>query len=255
MIRNVITALQFLTIFTVKKDHEVDEKGLARSMTYFPLVGFLIGLLLVWADRVLLRLFPDTISNVVLLLLAALITRGLHIDGLADSVDGIMGGKDAASRLAIMKDSRIGTAGVLAVLFVQLIKYACLNNLFYDYKTAALLTAPAFGRWSQMLMMFKAGYVREQGLGSAFVGHVRWGGLAIATVVTVGLSGFVIFQYDLRTAVLAVGTPLMVALFTVLWRWFVVRRTGGVTGDTVGAVSEMNEALTLLLFVFLLTER
>jgi adenosylcobinamide-GDP ribazoletransferase len=154
-----------------------------------------------------------------------------------------------------MKDSRIGTAGALAILFVQLIKYVCLNNLFFDYKTAALLTAPAFSRWSQMLMMFKASYSRERGLGSAFVGHVRWGGLVLASIVTVGLSGFVIFQYDLRTAVLAAGTPVAVGVFTLLWRWYVVRRTGGVTGDTIGAASEMNEALTLLLFVFLLTER
>lgn len=255
MLKNFITALQFLTVFTVKKDHEVEEADLARSMAYFPLVGFLIGLQLVWVDRLLLRMLPDTISNIFLLLLMALITRALHIDGLADSFDGITGGRDEASRLAIMKDSRIGTAGVLAVLFVQLIKYVCLNNLFFDYKAAALLTAPALGRWSMMLMMFKADYGREAGLGRAFVGHVRWGGLVTATVLTIGLSAFVIFQYDLRTAVLAAGTPIVVAGFTLLWRRYVVRKTGGVTGDTIGAVNEMTEALTLLLFVFLLTER
>lgn len=255
MLRNFITALQFLTIFRVRKDHEVDESDLARSMTYFPFVGFVIGIILVYADKALLWLFPDTIANIFLLLLGALITRALHIDGLADSVDGITGGSDAESRLAIMKDSRIGTAGVLAVLFVLLIRYACLNTLFYDFKTAALLTAPAFSRWSQMLMMFEAEYGREEGLGSAFVGHVRYGGLVAASIITVGLSGFVIYQYDMRTAVLAICIPIAVALFTVLWRWYVVRKTGGVTGDSIGAVSEMNEALTLLLFVFLLTER
>ncbi len=255
MIRNFITALQFLTIFTVKKDHEVDENDLARSMAYFPFVGFLIGVILVYTDKLMRWVLPDTISNVFLLLLATVVTRALHVDGLADSIDGITGGKDAASRLAIMKDSRIGTAGVLAVLFVLLVRYACLNTLFYDYKTAALLTAPAFSRWSQMLMMFNATYGRERGLGGAFVGHVRYGGLAAASIVTVAISGFVIFQYDVRTAVLAVSVPVAVGLFTMLWRWFVVRKTGGVTGDTIGAASEMNEALTLLLFVFFLSER
>jgi adenosylcobinamide-GDP ribazoletransferase len=255
MIRNFITALQFLTIITVNKKHEVGESELARSMVYFPFVGFLIGLILVWADRTLLWLFPDTISNIFLLILSAVMTRALHIDGLADSIDGIMGGRDPGSRLAIMRDSRIGTAGVLSIVFVLMIKYVCLNNLFVDYKAAALLTAPAFSRWSQMLMMFNAGYVREQGMGKAFVGHVRSSGLVAASVITVGLSGFVIYQYDLRTAILAVGIPLAVGLVTFLWRWFVVRKIGGVTGDSVGAVSEMNEALTLLLFVFLLAGR
>jgi len=255
MLHGFITALQFLTIFRVRKEHEVDENDLARSMVYFPFVGFIIGLLLVYADKALLWIFPDTVSNLFLLLLSVVITRALHIDGLADSIDGIMGGRDQESRLAIMRDSRIGTAGVLAIVFVLLIKYACLNTLFHDYKTAALLTAPAFSRWSQMLMMFQAGYGREDGMGKAFVGHVRLGGLIAASVITVGLSGFVIYQYDTRTAVLAVGIPLAVGLVTFCWRWFVVRKVGGVTGDSVGAISEMNEALTFLLFVFLLSER
>jgi adenosylcobinamide-GDP ribazoletransferase len=224
-------------------------------MVYFPFVGFLIGSILVWADWAFLHFVPDTISNIFLLILSAVMTRALHIDGLADSIDGIIGGRDPESRLAIMRDSRIGTAGVLSIVFVLMIKYVCLNNLFVDYKAAALLTAPAFSRWSQMLMMFNAGYVREQGMGKAFVGHVRSSGLVAASVITVGLSGFVIYQYDLRTAILAIGIPLAVGLVTFLWRWFVVRKIGGVTGDSVGAVSEMNEALTLLLFVFLLTGR
>jgi adenosylcobinamide-GDP ribazoletransferase len=255
MLHKFITALQFLTVFTVKKDHEVDENDLARSMVYFPFVGFVIGIVLVYADKVLLRLFPDTISNIFLILLSVLITRALHIDGLADSIDGIMGGKDWESRLAIMRDSRIGTAGVVSIFFVLLIKYICLNNLFDEYKAAALLTAPAFSRWAQMLMMFEANYGRENGMGKAFVGHVRLGGLITASVITVGLSGFVIYQYNTRTAVLAVGIPLAVGLATFFWRLFVVRKVGGITGDSVGAISEMNEALTLLLFVSLLGER
>jgi adenosylcobinamide-GDP ribazoletransferase len=254
MLRNFITALQFLTVFTVKKDHEVRENDLARSMTFFPFVGLFIGLVLVWADRALLWVFPDAIGNIFLLLLSMVITRALHIDGLADSLDGIMGGKDPESRLAIMRDSRIGTAGVLGIVFILLIKYVCLNNLFDDYKAAALLTAPAFGRWSQMLMMFQADYGREDGLGKAFVGHVRLGGLIAASAGSLGISAYVIV-HDNRTAVLAVAIPLLIALFTVLWRWYVVRRVGGVTGDAVGAASEMNEALTLLLFVALLSAK
>ncbi len=255
MIHGFITALQFLTVFTIRKEHDVDENDLARSMVYFPFVGFVIGIILVYANKLFLGFFPDTIANIFLLILSVVITRALHIDGLADSLDGIMGGKDPESRLAIMRDSRIGTAGVLGIFFVLLIKYACLNTLFYDYKTAALLTAPAFSRWSQMLMMFEADYGREDGMGRAFVGHVRLGGLLTASIVTVVLSGFVIYQYDLRTAILAFAIPLAVGLVTFVWRCYIVRKVGGVTGDSVGAVSEMTEALTLLLFVFLLGER
>jgi adenosylcobinamide-GDP ribazoletransferase len=254
MLHNFITALQFLTIFRFKKDHEVDENDLARSMTYFPFVGLLIGFILVWADRAFLWFFPDALSNIFLIALSVLITRALHIDGLADTIDGFMGGKDRESRLSIMRDSRIGTAGVLGIFFVLLIKYVSLNNLFDEHKAAALLTAPAFSRWSQMLMMYEAPYGREDGMGKAFVGHVRLGGLIAASVISLGISAFVIV-HDARTALLAAGIPCLVALYTVLWRWYVVRKVGGVTGDSVGAVSEMTETLTLLLFVFLLSVR
>jgi adenosylcobinamide-GDP ribazoletransferase len=254
MFRNFITALQFLTIVTVKRDHEPDESDLARSMVYFPFVGFLIGLTLVYADKVLLWLLPETLSNVFLIALSLVLTRALHADGLADSVDGLMGGRDRESRLAIMRDSRIGTAGALSLFIVLLVKYVCLNNLFADYKTAALLTAPAFGRWSQMLMMFHAEYGREEGMGRSFVGHVRVGGLVFASVISLGISAFVIAD-DNRTALLAAGIPIAVAVLTLCWRWFVIRRIGGVTGDVVGAANELNEALTLLLFVFFLAER
>lgn len=254
MVKNFITALQFLTIFTLRRNQAVEENDLAKSMVYFPIVGFLIGFILVKADQALMWLLPDTISNIFLLILSVIITRALHIDGLADTVDGITGGRDPRSRLAIMRDSRIGTAGVLAVVFLLLVKYASLNSLFNDTKTAALLTAPVFGRWSQMLMTFKAEYGREQGMGKAFVGHLRAGGLAAASIAALGLSAWVITG-DARTAYLAVGIPAVVLVCTLLWRWFTVRKLGGVTGDAIGAVSEMNEAMTMLLFVIVLAGR
>lgn len=252
MFRDFVTALQFLTVIRVRRRHAASENELARSMVYFPFVGFAIGFLLVKADQALLWLLPDTISNVIIVLLWTAVSGGLHIDGLADTADGLMGGRDPEQRLAIMRDSRIGTAGVLAILFALLLKYAVLNSLFDDAKTAALLTAPAFARWSQMLMMFEASYGREEGLGKAFIGHVRFGGLLAASVVSIGLSAFVIYENDTRTALLAAGVPVAVAVLTLLWRWFAGRKIGGVTGDTVGAANELNEVLTLLLFVFLL---
>ena len=255
MLRNFKTAVQFLTILPVGRSHETNEADLAKSMVYFPVVGFLIGIILVYADKLLLWFLPDTIENVVLLFIMVMLTRALHIDGLADTLDGMMGGRDAESRLRIMKDSRIGTAGVLGIVLVLLMKYAGLNNLFYEAKTSVLLTAPVFGRWSQMLMMFKADYGRERGIGKAFVGHLRLGGLAAASVLAIGLSAFVIYSYEMRTAILAVGIPCAVGLFTLLWRWWIVKRLGGVTGDAIGAASELSELLTLLLFVFLMNGR
>ena len=108
-------------------------------------------------------------------------------------------------------------------------KYVSLNSLFNDHKAAALLTAPVFGRWSQMLMMFKANYGRAEGMGKAFVGHLRSGGLAAASIVCLGLSAWVIID-DARTVFLALGIPCAIALFTLLWRWYIVRKLGELPG-------------------------
>ncbi len=249
MIKNFINALQFLTIFTVSKK-EPEENSLAKAVIYFPVIGFLIGFLLVNADRLLmLAALPQNIVNVLLVALSVLVTRALHIDGLADTLDGLMGGRDQSSRLAIMKDSRLGTAGALGIFFVLLVKYVSLNNLFESEKVAALLTAPVLSRWSQTLMVYKGVYGREQGMGKVFVGHLRSSGLAASTAVAFALSAFVVLRLDVRSSVLIFFLLSGVLLLTVLGKWFLNRKLGGVTGDSIGAVSEMNEVLVFLLCV------
>jgi adenosylcobinamide-GDP ribazoletransferase len=244
MIKNFINAVEFLTIFTVSRKHEVTEGDLAKSMVYFPVVGFLIGVILNYSDKALAWIVPPTIANALLLIMLVLITRALHVDGLADTLDGIMGGHDKMSRLEIMKDSRLGTAGALGIMLLLFVKYLCFNNLFDNDKASALLTAPMLGRWSQILMVFRANYGREQGMGSAFVGHLRGSGMIATSAVALGLAAFV---SGIWAAILIAG----VALFTLFCRWYLVRKLGGVTGDAIGAVSELNETLTLLLFVIL----
>ena len=250
MLRNFTTAFQFLTIFTINKKQTIAEGDLAKSMVYFPAVGFVIGLILVYADKAFtLAALPPTIGNFLLIALSVLVTRALHIDGFADTCDGLMGGRDHESRLAIMKDSRLGTAGALGILFIVFIKYLCLNNLFSGEKVAALLTAPLLGRWSQTLMVYKANYGREQGLAKDFVGHLRASSLTASSVVAVALSAFVIIRGDIRSIFLIITVTFGVLACTLLGKRFLVKRLGGVTGDAIGAVSELNEVLVFLLCV------
>jgi adenosylcobinamide-GDP ribazoletransferase len=250
MMTNFINALQFLTIFTVSKKHRLNEGDLARSMLYFPIVGFLIGFLLVNADKLFMVIvLPHTVANLLLVFLSVLITRALHIDGLADTMDGIMGGSTVESRLAIMKDSRLGTAGALGIFFILTTKYLCLNALFNGEKVTALLIAPMIARWSQTIMVYEADYGREDGMGKAFVGHLRTNGMLAVSLVAVGLTAFVIVREELRTAALAFTLLCAAALFTYLGKRYMIRKLGGVTGDAIGAVSELNEVIALLIIV------
>jgi adenosylcobinamide-GDP ribazoletransferase len=252
MKKKFLNALQFLTILTVNRNHELEEGDLAKSMVYFPVVGFLIGFVLVNADKLLtLIVLPHTIINILLIAITVLITRALHIDGLADTFDGLMGGNSAQSRLAIMKDSRLGTAGALSLFFVLTIKYLCLNGLFNSEKVAVLLTAPTLARWSQTLMAYNTSYGREEGMGRVFVGHLRSSGLVAASATAVGLTAFVIVREEARTVLLAFSLIGGVVLFTLLAKRYLVSKLGGVTGDAIGAVSELNEVLVCLIFVIL----
>jgi adenosylcobinamide-GDP ribazoletransferase len=221
-------------------------------------VGFLIGVLLVNADKIFaLIALPQTISTFLLIILSVLVTRALHIDGLADTFDGLMGGHDHASRLAIMKDSRLGTAGALGIVFVLFLKYLCLNNLIESERIVALLVAPMLARWAQTLMVSNADYGREHGMGKAFVGHLRSSSLIATSAVAVGLSAFVVVQLDARSLIrMDVRSVILffvlicgVLLLTWLGKRYLVRKLGGVTGDAVGAMSELNEVLVLFLFV------
>ena len=250
ILNNFITALQFLTIFTVKKNHRIEESDLARSMVYFPFIGFLIGVILVNADKAFaLITVPQPIATMLLLVISVLVTRALHIDGLADTCDGLMGGYDPSSRLLIMKDSRLGTAGALGIVFVLFLKYLCLNNLFDSDRVAALLTAPVLARWTQTFMVYNARYGREDGMGQAFVGHLRASSMAVSSAVAAGLSAFVVVRLDPRSVILAASLFCGVALLTWLGKRYLIRKLGGVTGDAIGAMNELNEVLVLLLFV------
>jgi len=250
MIKNFITALQFLTIFRVRKIHDIAENDLARSMVYFPFIGFLIGFILVNADKAMaLVAIPQAVSSFLVIVLGVLVTRALHVDGLADTCDGLMGGHDHASRLAIMKDSRLGTAGAIGIVSVLIMKYLCLNNLYEIERVAALLTAPALGRWSQMFMVFKSDYGRENGMGRAFVGHLRSSGLTAATVLAAGLSAFVVVRLDLRSVLLCVSLLGSVLVLTLIGKRYLAAKLGGVTGDSIGAMNEMSEVLVFFIFV------
>ncbi len=252
MIKNFTTALQFLTIFTVNKKHIIEEGDMAKSIVYFPFVGFLIGFLLVNADKLFaLIALPQTVATFLLVILSLVITRALHIDGLADTLDGLMGGRSHETRLAIMKDSRIGTAGAVGIVCVLFMKYLCLNNLFEGDRVPALLTAPVLGRWSQAFMVFNADYGRDNGMGKAFVGHLRSSGLVAVSLLAAGLSAFVILRIDIRTVVLFAVLLCSVALMTYTGKRYLIRKLGGVTGDAIGAMNELNEVLVFLVFVTL----
>ncbi len=239
----VRTAGAFLTIFPTARGLAMPPERLGRSMAFFPAIGLVIGLGLVVINWALGALLPRPVLDCLLILLLIAATGALHLDGIADLIDGLAGGKDREGVLRIMKDSRVGAIGVVGLVMVLLLKYLSLYNVPPEYKSAALIFMPCAGRWIQVVLAAFCRYVRpEGGTGGAFVDYtgereflIATATLLLAGVVLFGLSGiFLIFLLGLATMVLI--------------RYFEAR-LGGVTGDVLGAATEIVEVLSLLLIL------
>lgn len=239
MMRAFLIALQFLTCLPVKVAGELDEKALGRSVLYYPLVGLLVGLLLVALAWVLGDEVPPMLKAAVLLTVWVAVTGALHLDGLADSADAWVGGLgDRERTLAIMKDPASGPMGVAAVVLVLLVKFAALHALVETNDWMALVLVPLLGRTVLPLLFLTTPYVRPGGLGAGLAAHAPKRAaalmvLATGTAIAVlgGLTGLVL---------LLAGAGVFFIV-----RQAMVRRLGGSTGDTAGALVELTEVMAL----------
>lgn len=232
-------AFQFLTIFPIKTSVEVTPEALSGSMAYFPLVGAVQGFMLVAAYALFSTLFPESVTAALLVLVLVLTNGGLHLDGFADTVDGLAGGATPADRMRIMRDSATGAVGVVFVVLLLLLKYLAVRELPVDARLQAIFLFPVVGRWAMVPMACWAPYARsEGGLGRAFAANSS-STLIAATVMTAAMSAALLGFLSL--AILA-ATGGMVYLFTAFFK----RKIGGVTGDVFGFQSEAAELFFLL---------
>ena len=230
-------AIAFLTILPVRLPAELPADGLRRSAGFFPLAGWLIGgflaggaWLVVWAN------LPPLVSAVLLVALGAWLTRGLHLDGLADLLDGLGGGQTPERRLAIMKDSAIGAFGVIGLVVLLVLKVACLASLMANGDQQlffALLAAPVAARWAMATLACGVQSPGASGTGHAFVGKVGLGELALGTLLLTPL-----IWWNWSAGLIILGDAMVPAFWL---RFKASRALGGVTGDVLGASCELGE--------------
>lgn len=229
-------ALQFLTRLPVRLVGMPTPEQTGRSLLCYPLVGGVIGLLLLAAAH-LLNGAPVALQAALLLALWVALTGALHLDGLADSADAWMGGfGDRERTLTIMKDPRSGPIAVVVLVLLLLVKFAALLALLEHGDDLALLLVPVLGRGALLALFLCTPYVRAGGLGEALAGHLPRSTAIAVLMVTV-------------LACLLLG-GLWVVLVTVgifCWlRRMMLQRLGGTTGDTAGALLEVLECGALI---------
>jgi len=240
MIASLILAVRFLTIVPVPGREAEGREALGQAGWWFPAVGLALGVVLVALDRVLALAFSPLLSALLVLSVWKVATGGLHLDGLADCLDGL-GGRDRQRRLAIMRDSRIGAFGAIGLILYFLIAVFALAEMPFGPRAGFLLLAPTTGRLAPLLIGPRFGAARpEAGSGSEFLAAVStWAGpvnLIAALVLAAWLLG--------------VWGPVatLASLLTVFaWSAFLASRFGGLTGDALGSGVEIGELAVLLI--------
>ena len=233
-------AAQFLTTLPLGSEKATAD-DIARSYYFYPLIGFGIGVAAVAVRHGMTLMFPESFSIVSVLVFLAWITGGLHEDGLADVADGMAGGWTVKERLTIMKDSRIGAFGAMALAFAILAKYAALNSMNSMRIDGAIIAAQVLARWSFLPLGYFNPSARH-GLGSDFMK-----GLNINTVIagTVFSGVLVILLFKFQGGVSLALSSAIVLAASLYFR----RMIGGITGDCFGATCQFVEIATYAVFL------
>ncbi len=232
--------LQFLTRIPIPVTIPCEAEDFAKGPPWFPLVGWVIGGILCGAAMLLNPLGEPWMTALLLVILEALITGGLHLDGLADSFDGLYSNRDRERILEIMKDSRIGSNGVLALMGLLSLKTVALATIPAEQLPLVMLVMPAVARLNMTAASFLSHPARPQGMGNLFIGQVKRKGFLLAAVILFVPLGML----DLPFHVAAGGTLLAGFLFV----RHAEKILGGITGDILGALCEISGLVFVLLY-------
>jgi len=245
MIRSFLVAVAFLTRLPVPRKIHTTTDALARSVAFFPLVGLLVSAGAVLLHHVLNTYAGRDVVVVIILIFLVAVTGGLHEDALADAADGFGGGWGKDQMLSIMRDSRIGSFGALAIALGLLARFVFMRNLPAAKFDGYLVAGQVASRWTTLPLGFFLPPAREQtGHGALVAGKITGFSLAAGTILTIAITGAVLGGSAL---------PVLTAVIVIvgLSGLYYNRRIGGATGDCFGATNQVAEAVVYLTGVIL----
>ena len=237
-LREFATAVQFMTRLPVPAFRFEPEMVLA-SAKFYPLVGAVVALGAIVLERVLRAHLPATVMALVVLMYLVIVTGGFHEDGLADTADALGGGWTRPRMLEIMRDSRIGTFGTIAVCLSLLARWALLAAMPFERFPSYILAAHVLCRWSTLPLGALFDSARTDGLGARLAHKIPFSSAAIGS-----LFAFAIVGGALR--VWAIVPILIVSAITLLSGLYYRSQIGGITGDCFGATNQLTEIAVYL---------
>lgn len=249
--REFVAAVQFLTIITIPGSARLFRTStiapqFISGSAYFPPVGFIIGVLLSIIPLIFGSVLPPLVVGALLVAGWIVLTGGLHLDGLMDTCDGVLGRSDRNRKLEIMKDSRVGSFGVLGGVCALLLKFAIVSSLNTSMLLPALWIVPTVARWGMVMTVRAFPTARAGGIGNAFRQTVTVPRLIFAALFSL----IVALAFGHFVGLLVwMGATLIALIIGAA----VTQNLGGLTGDVYGAVAEVTEAVALLLFLLMHT--
>lgn len=237
--RYFIIAIQFLTIIPLPFSVRCEKEDLGRSTALFPLAGLTVGALLAVLNWLISPWLARPLCDALLIAALAVVTGALHLDGLADVCDGLAARGGRERFLAVMKDSQVGAVGAVGVALALLLKWQALAAAPSELKWQALLLFPLLGRFAQVLAMAGAKHARDEGLGALFIRGMSGRHLVMALTATIAVCLALLPVKGMIALAVVSATTLAV-------KSYFQNRLGGVTGDIVGCICELNEILALI---------
>lgn len=245
----LIMTIRFLTRIPIPsfgKEEILETKEFAKGVIWYPVIGLLVG-----ACNCFIFFLAGMVSTswgfpaVCSVLMNILITGAFHLDGLADTCDGLFSSRKKERMLEIMRDSRVGTNGVIAIVFDILFRVVLIQSMAYDHIFPAILLAPVAGKMATPIL-FGSKYARkEEGLGNIYLGNVSEKRLGAAILI----GAFFILIFLGYNGILPIICSL---LGMIIYRRYVEKKIDGMTGDTLGAGAELIE---ILFFVVMMAGR
>jgi adenosylcobinamide-GDP ribazoletransferase len=243
-LRGLVAALQFLTRIPLTFAGTPGADAIRASIAWFPAVGALLGVILVAVDHVALTLLARPAADATVIAVWIALSGALHLDGLVDSVDGLIAGPSTADRLAAMRESTAGTAGATAAVLTLLVAFVALGELHGPARTTALLLAPLCGRCAIVDAYWAFPYGRAEPTLSLLL---KEGTASIGVPISLALG----FGWALLTGGPAGGAIFaLVPVIALTVGWIALRRLPGVTGDICGAICEITQLGVLLVAPF-----
>jgi len=238
-------ALTFLTRLPFPIKTEYNEDLPSSSMGLYPLIGLIIGVILLLFSELSSIFLPINITNILLLILLVYLTGGLHLDGFIDSIDGLFSSRKKDKILEIMHDSLIGSFGAIAVILLFLLKFNLFLEFSGGFRKPALLLMTVFSRWMIVFAAWKYPLAVSSSLAKGFNYKLSWKQLLEGSIylIILILSLHYLFSFPYYFSLLIFFISL---LTTHLFAKYVINKIGGLTGDIYGAINEIIEVVVLL---------